>query len=116
MLTVQVMKDISEVRKIMDTTQEMFEPLHQMIVMLKQHGVDVSGVEVAEKNVQVKKGNTRRGDSPNIRNGAPWTSIVYHLWANINSLPDRPGIPTTSWRNPTRRTFWRRPQCHGTLW
>lgn len=47
------MKDISEVRKAMDTTQEMFEPLHQMIVMLKQHGVDVSGVEVAEKDVQV---------------------------------------------------------------
>lgn len=37
----------------MDTTQEMFEPLHQMIVMLKQHGVDVSGVQVAEKDVQV---------------------------------------------------------------
>lgn len=49
----QVMKDISEVRKAMDTTQEMFEPLHQMIVMLKQHGVDVSGVQVAEKDVQV---------------------------------------------------------------
>ena len=47
------MKDISEVRKAMDTTQEMFEPLHQMIVMLKQHGVDVSGVQVAEKDVQV---------------------------------------------------------------
>lgn len=51
--THQVMKDISEVRKAMDTTQEMFEPLHQMIVMLKQHGVDVSGVQVAEKDVQV---------------------------------------------------------------
>lgn len=38
----------------MDTTQEMFEPLHQMIVMLKQHGVDVSGVQVAEKDVQVR--------------------------------------------------------------
>ena len=50
----QVMKDISEVRKGMDTTQEIFEPLHQMIVMLKQHGVDVSGVQVAEKNVQVR--------------------------------------------------------------
>ncbi|CAB1116950.1 unnamed protein product [Ectocarpus sp. CCAP 1310/34] len=48
----KVMKDISEVRKAMDTTQEMFEPLHQMIVMLKQHGVDVSGVQVAEKDVQ----------------------------------------------------------------
>ncbi len=48
------MKDISEVRKAMDTTQEMFEPLHQMIVMLKQHGVDVSGVQVAEKDVQVR--------------------------------------------------------------
>lgn len=53
-LTYQVMKDISEVRKAMDTTQEMFEPLHQMIVMLKQHGVDVSGVQVAEKDVQVR--------------------------------------------------------------
>lgn len=52
-LVYQVMKDISEVRKAMDTTQEMFEPLHQMIVMLKQHGVDVSGVQVAEKDVQV---------------------------------------------------------------
>lgn len=49
------MKDISEVRKAMDTTQEMFEPLHQMIVMLKQHGVDMSGVQVAEKDVQVRK-------------------------------------------------------------
>lgn len=48
------MKDISEVRKAMDTTQEMFEPLHQMVVMLKQHGVDVSGVQVAEKDVQVR--------------------------------------------------------------
>lgn len=48
------MKDISEVRKAMDTTQEMFEPLHQMIVMLKQHGVDVSGVQVAQKDVQVR--------------------------------------------------------------
>lgn len=47
------MKDISEVRKAMDTTQEIFEPLHQMIVMLKQHGVDVSGVQVSEKDVQV---------------------------------------------------------------
>lgn len=53
-LTHQVMKDISEVRKAMDTTQEMFEPLHQMVVMLKQHGVDVSGVQVAEKDVQVR--------------------------------------------------------------
>ena len=41
-------------RKAMDTTQEMFEPLHQMVVMLKQHGVDVSGVQVAEKDVQVR--------------------------------------------------------------
>lgn len=48
------MKDISEVRKAMDATQDMFEPLHQMIVMLKQHGVDVSGVQVAEKDVQVR--------------------------------------------------------------
>lgn len=51
--TRQVMKDISEVRKAMDATQEIFEPLHQMVVMLKQHGVDVSGVQVAEKDVQV---------------------------------------------------------------
>lgn len=49
----QVMKDISEVRKAVDTTQEMFDPLHQMIVVLKQHGVDVSGVQVADKDVQV---------------------------------------------------------------
>lgn len=53
------MKDISEVRKAMDTTQEMFEPLHQMIVMLKQHGVDVSGVQVAEKDVQVSAAGGR---------------------------------------------------------
>ncbi|CAM9279490.1 unnamed protein product [Choristocarpus tenellus] len=48
----KVMKDISEVRKAMETTQEMFNPLHQMVVMLKQHGIDVSGVQVAEKDVQ----------------------------------------------------------------
>ncbi|CAM9107555.1 unnamed protein product [Discosporangium mesarthrocarpum] len=48
----KVMKDISEVRKAMDTTQEMFDPLHQMVVLLKQHGIDVSGVQVAEKDVQ----------------------------------------------------------------
>lgn len=52
------MKDISEVRKAMDATQEIFEPLHQMIVMLKQHGVDVSGVQVAEKDVQVRMHQT----------------------------------------------------------
>lgn len=52
-MTYQVMKDISEVRKAMDITQEMFDPLHDMIVVLKQHGVDVTGVQVAEKNVQV---------------------------------------------------------------
>lgn len=51
----QVMKDTSEVRKAIDATQEMFEPLHQMVVLLKQHGVDVSGVQVAKKDVQVRQ-------------------------------------------------------------
>lgn len=51
----QVMKDISEVRKAMDTTQELFEPLHQMIVLLRQHGVDMSGARVADRDVQVMK-------------------------------------------------------------
>ncbi|CAM9786011.1 unnamed protein product, partial [Phaeothamnion confervicola] len=48
----RVMKDISEVRKAVDTTQEMFEPLRQTVVLLRQHGVDVSGVTVAGKEVQ----------------------------------------------------------------
>ena len=63
------MKDISEVRKAMDTTQEMFEPLHQMVVLLKQHGVDVSGVQVAEKDVQVCS--------------VPWRGVAPHMTLGV---------------------------------
>jgi dynein heavy chain, axonemal len=46
----RVMKDIADVRKAMETTAEMFEPLRATVVLLKQHGVDVTGVLIGDSS------------------------------------------------------------------
>jgi len=48
----QVMKDIGDVRKRMEVTQAMFEPLKETVQLLKNHGVDIASTEVSGKDVQ----------------------------------------------------------------
>jgi dynein heavy chain, axonemal len=40
----KVMEDIRDVRKAMDDTQEIFEPLQEVVNTLKAHGVDISSI------------------------------------------------------------------------
>ena len=47
-----VMADIRDVRKAEPTVPELFGPQREIVALLKQHGVDVLGAEVAGKNLQ----------------------------------------------------------------
>ena len=48
-----VMEDIRDVRKAMDITQEMFQPLQDILNTLKSHGVDLSSIpQVGERSIQ----------------------------------------------------------------
>jgi dynein heavy chain len=46
-----VMKDIASVRRSIDTTTAMFQPLRQNVLVLKQHGVDVGAIRVRDREV-----------------------------------------------------------------
>jgi len=49
----KVMEDIRDVRKSMEVTHEMFQPLQEILNMLKSHGVDISTIpQVNERSIQ----------------------------------------------------------------
>ena len=49
----RVMGDIRDVRKAMDVTQEMFQPLQEILITIKAHGIDLATLDkIGDKTVQ----------------------------------------------------------------
>ena len=49
----RMMGDIRDVRKAMETTQEMFQPLQEILVTVKAHGIDIATLSlIGDKSVQ----------------------------------------------------------------
>jgi dynein heavy chain len=49
----RVMGDIRDVRKAMEVTQEMFQPLQEILVTVKAHGIDLATLsKIGDKSVQ----------------------------------------------------------------
>lgn len=49
----RVMGDIRDVRKAMDVTQEMFQPLQEILITIKAHGIDLASLDkIGDKTVQ----------------------------------------------------------------
>jgi hypothetical protein len=47
------MGDIRDVRKAMEVTQEMFQPLQEILVTVKAHGIDLATLsKIGDKSVQ----------------------------------------------------------------